>query len=138
MVAMTVNALNARIQGSRCMGLNTKRQTPNTKETPNPKHQKSRQPTAIWSLMPGVCLVFGVWCLVFFRRSDLADFLFFQCDGPLNEAIGDDPHRGKKCDAEQKPCQREAEDAPNHKLQEKVINQWQPKQHDEKGCGAED
>jgi hypothetical protein len=41
---------------------NTKTQNPNTKEIPNSKPQSRR---LFWSFGLGVCLVFGVWCLVF-------------------------------------------------------------------------
>src|ERR1051325_1587084 len=43
---------------------NTKHQTPNTRKTPSSKHQDGAW-RAIWSLVFGVFLVFGVWCLIF-------------------------------------------------------------------------
>src|SRR5216117_2073641 len=119
MVARTVAALTARIQGSMCMGSNTKHQTPNTKEAPNPKHKKHHQCTAIWSLILGVCLVFGVWCLVFLP-DHLRHFLLLQRNGSSDENPRDGPNRREEADPKSEPRQREAEDTRRHKLRPEV------------------
>src|ERR1041384_2334337 len=63
-------AMNSARPSQRCrakgiIGRNTKHQTPNTKETPNSKHQSDELRFEIWCLRFLWCLVFGFWCLSF-------------------------------------------------------------------------
>ncbi|PWU14684.1 MAG: 6-bladed beta-propeller [Verrucomicrobia bacterium] len=51
------------VKGRGGQTVNTKHQTPNTREASNLKHQRRPEGLGAWSLVFLWCLVFGVWCL---------------------------------------------------------------------------
>src|SRR5262245_24908614 len=114
-VTMTVAALKARIQGSMFIRLEYNRRGAETQRT-----NSSR----------GFSLRLRVSAVYFIH------FCFFQRDGALDEHPGNRPHEGKEQHAEGEPSESETKNALRHGVGEKVVQQWQAKQCDEKGGGA--